>query len=133
MPSGEFGLEIVPKSNRRQIRKMLKKGKNTKNGIGTPLLNVLKEANETGEEFSDNDYKQTLYEFLDYPADNEYDIQFINTINEWRPDFLSVSAERIKQYFTALYKTNKALIVNKCSDWFKNNISVLGDIAEESI
>jgi hypothetical protein len=71
-----------------------------------------------------------VYQFLDYPVDNDWDIKFIETISEWRPEFLETSMERIKQYFKDLYKTNRALIKDKCSEWFQNNILVLGDITE---
>lgn len=132
MPSNEFGLEIIPKVNRKQLKKIMKKGGSTKNGIRKPLLNLLKEEVNAEILASDNDYKLNLYQFLDYPTDNDWDVKFISTINDWRASFLDASSQRIKQYFKDLYETNKALIKNKCSEWFQNNIIILADVTDDA-
>lgn len=133
LPAGSFGLEIVPKNNKKQMRKLLKRGKNDKYGIKTPLINLFKEnvvANqeETDSLISDNDYKLNVYQFLDYPTDNDWDMKFIGVINEWRPTFIETSMERLQQYFKDLYTTNATLIKKNCSEWFQNNIIILGNI-----
>jgi len=138
MPSNEFGLEILPKANRKKIKKLLQGGSHTKNPtkngkssiIKTPIINLFKENNEIDVLQSDNDYKLLVYQLLDYPADNEYDIKFIDVINDLRSNFLDTSSQRIKQYFKDLYNTNKTLIKDKCSEWFVNNILILGEITE---
>jgi len=126
--ANSFGLEIIPKVNRKQLKKIIKKGHNTKNGIRKPLLNLMKEEVSSDVLASDNDYKLQLYQFLDYPTDNDMDIKFIEVINDWRASFLEASSQRVKQYFKDLYKTNKALINDKCSEWFQNNIIILADV-----
>lgn len=128
LPANSFGLDIIPKVNRKQLKKIMKKGHSTKNGIRKPLLNLLKEEVSSDVLASDNDYKLQLYQFLDYPADNDWDIKFINVINDWRASFLEASSQRIKQYFKDLYETNKALIKDKCSEWFQNNMIVLAEV-----
>lgn len=128
LPANTFGLEIIPKVNRKQLKKIMKKGHDTKNGIRKPLMSAIKEDATTDALASDNDYKMSLYQFLDYPTDNDWDIKFIDTINDWRASFLDASSQRIKQYFRDLYETNKALINDKCSEWFQNNIIVLADV-----
>lgn len=138
MPSSEFGLEIVPKANRKKIKKMLKSGTDTKNPtkngkssiIKTPIINLFKENADTDVLTSDNDYKLLVYQFLDYPTDNDWDIKFIDTINELRPQFLDTCSQRIKQYFKDLYNTNRTLVKDKCSEWFINNMLILGEITE---
>lgn len=134
MPSNEFGLQIVPKANRKKIKKMLNQSKSAKNSsdniIKTPVLNLFKENLKNDELHSDNDYKMLIYQFLDYPTDNDMDIKFINIVNDLRPEFLDTCSQRIKQYFKDLYNTNKTLIKKKCSKWFINNMLILGDITE---
>jgi len=128
LPSNTFGLQIIPKVNRKQIKKIIKRGNSTKNGIRKPLLNLMKEDARIDALTTDNDYKMSLYQFLDYPTDNDWDIKFIDVINDWRAGFLDASSQRIKQYFKDLYETNKTLIRDKCSEWFQNNMIVLADI-----
>ena len=125
LPSNEYGLQIVPKTNRKKINNILKKSK-MKSLIKQPIINLFKENLDL--EITENDYKRKLYEFLDYPTDNDWDIKFIIIINEWRPTFAEISNERIKEYFKILYKTNKSLIDTNCSEWFQNNILILSDI-----
>ncbi len=134
LPAGSFGLEKTSLANKKQMKRIVRKGKNVKNGIRTPLLNLFKENADpdVDAQVSDNDYKLSVYQFLDYPTDNDWDIKFLETINEWRASFLEASMQRIKQYFMDLYNTNRALIKNKCSDWFQNNIIILGDIKDDS-
>lgn len=126
--AGTYGLEDLSKTAK-YLRKHFKKGRKQKDGIKTPLLNVLKEANDVENKNTDNDYKLTLYQFLDYPYDNEFDIKMVNVVNEWRPSFLEASAVRIKLYFSDLYKANKDLIKKNCTDQFINQIMVLGEIS----
>lgn len=132
LPPSEFGMQIHPKVNAK-IRKKLK----TKTGkpiVKQPVISLHKENVETIELDntinSEPDYKLNLYQFLDYPTDNEYDIKFIDTINKWRPTFLEISSQRIKQYFKDLYNVNKSLIKDKTSEWFQNNILILGEITD---
>lgn len=137
MPGNSFGLEIDTPLNKK-VRKKLKT-KVGKSIIKSPIINLYKESVE----FVDNrkrelvlpdnvdiNYKNTLYTFLDYPAEIDYDINFINTINAHRAEFLSMSMDRIKLYFQDLYKLNKSIITKKCSDWFNNNIIILANIKE---
>jgi hypothetical protein len=124
---GTYGLQDLSKGIK-HMRKLAKNGKNNKNGIKKALLNVFKESNDIDLQSTDNDYKRTLYQFLDYPYTNEYDIKFIEEINEWRPNFLEASSPRIKQYFKDLYAANETMIKNNCSDTFQNQILVLGEI-----
>lgn len=138
MPGNSFGLEIDTPLNKK-IRKKLKT-KIGKSIIKSPIINLYKE----GVEFVDDEnnvlvlpdknkdisYKNTLYTFLDYPAEIDYDINFIEIISSHRAEFLSMSMDRIILYFKDLYKLNKSLITKKCSDWFNNNIIILADINE---
>jgi hypothetical protein len=132
LPSNSYGLEIIPKVNRKQIRKILK-NKKSGNILKTPLLNLMKEDASDDVMNSDNDYKLHVFQMLDYPTDNEWDLKFIEIINAWRPNFIDTSSQRIKTYFKNLYETNRALIVNKCSEWFQNNMAVLAEISTSEI
>lgn len=125
LPSNEYGLQIVPKSNIKKIKKILKK-KSHSPLIKQPIINLFKENLDITN--TENDYKRKLYEFLDYPTDNDWDIKFIMIINEWRPTFAEISNDRIKEYFKTLYNINNTLIKTYCSDWFQNNILILADI-----
>jgi len=125
VPKKEFGLQIQSKSNMKHHRKSAKKQKGTL--IKKPIMSIA-ENNEIDVTNSDHDYKTSIYTFLDYPTDNETDLQMIGVISEYRPDIIETSAERLVQYFRDLYNTNKALIKNKCSEWFQNNILVLAQI-----
>jgi hypothetical protein len=127
LPANTFGLEMDREPNKR-IRKKLK----TKAGkvlIKQPVILLTKE-NITNDELTENDYKNTLYMFLDYPTDNDIDIKIINSINKLRPTFLEISSQRIKEYFKKLYIVNKSLIKTKSSDWFQNNLLILGEITD---
>lgn len=128
LPASEFGLMRHPKVNKK-IRKKLK----TKVGkaiVKQPVILLTKENNEETVVNSENDYKNLLYEFLDYPTDNDIDIQFLEIINKLRPTFLELSSQRIKAYFKKLYEVNKSLINTKTSEWFQNNLFILGEITE---
>lgn len=125
LPKSEFGLQIHSKSNMRHINKSAKKQKGTL--IKKPVMSIA-ENNEIDVTNSDHDYKTKIYTFLDYPTDNELDLQMIGIIAEYRPEIIDTSAERLVQYFRDLYNTNKALIKNKCSEWFQNNILVLAQL-----
>jgi hypothetical protein len=128
-PNREFGLQIQSKSNMKHIRKSAKKQKGVL--IKKPIMTI-GESNDPQIEVtnSDHDYKTSIYTFLDYPTDNENDLQLIGCVAEYRPDMLEISAERLVQYFRDLYKTNKALIKDKCSEWFQNQILVLAQLSE---
>lgn len=127
LPGNEFGLQIHPKVNAK-IRKKIK----TKAGkaiVKQPVINLSENADVETE--SDVEYKTKLFDFLDYPTDNEYDIKIIKIITTHRPEFLTMSSDRIKLYLNDLYTLNLTLITNHCSDWLKNNIFVLADVKTE--
>jgi len=128
MPKDSLGLQIVSPAYKK-IRKKIKTvaGKSI---IKQPIIS-LKENSDNDE--TDNEYKTKLFDFLDYPTDNEYDIKFINVINNLRSSFLNVSSDTIKAYFRNLYKMNKNLISNKTSEWFQNNIIILKDEDEVAL
>lgn len=127
-PKSSVGFQIVSP----YLKKMRKKIKTVagKSIIKKPIIN-LSENNETEE--SDSEYKTKVFDFLDYPTDNEYDIKFINVINNQRNAFLNVSSDTVKAYFRNLYKLNKTLITSKTSEWFQNNIIILKDQDEEQL
>jgi len=128
LPASSVGFQILSpylKKSRKKIKTVA--GKSI---IKQPIIN-LKENNETEE--SDSDYKTKVFDFLDYPTDNEYDIKFIDVINKNRNAFLNVSADTVKAYFRNLHKMNKTLITSKTSEWFQNNIIILKDQDEEQL
>jgi len=124
-PKHSFGLQIVSKSNMKHNRKSSKKQKGTL--IKKPIMSI-SEATDIDVTNSDHDYKTSIYTMLDYPTDNELDLQLIGLISEFRPDILEISKERLVQYFRDLYNTNRALIKSKCSDWFQNTILNLAQL-----
>jgi len=139
LPKNEYGLEIDPKINKKSRKKLLSKPKSQKRALIDS--NVIDLSNylikyvvldtllkEDVLEETDNDYKLKLYQFLDYPTDNDMDIKFIESIEKNRAEFLSMSKSRIVQYLNDLYKTNKTIIDKKCSEWFQNNIQILAEI-----
>lgn len=129
LPSNEYGLEIDTTLNKK-IRKKMFKSKNAKriNIIKQPVLILKEQSEDIHNNNTDNDYKTILYQFLDYPVDNDYDIKFIKIISKFRPLILNISTEILKSYFKNLYTTNKSLIIDNCSDWFINNMYILANI-----
>ncbi len=127
LPGNEFGLQIHPPVNKK-IRKKIKT-KAGKTIVKQPVLNLSENVEIESE--SDVEYKTKLFDFLDYPTDNEYDMKLLKIINIHRSEFLSMSSQRIKLYLNDLYTLNLTLITNRCSDWFKNNIFVLADVKTE--
>lgn len=126
LPKGEFGLQIVSKKNRKHIAQTSKK----QHGVllKTPILHLQKENVDATNTNTDNDYKNSVYTFLDYPTDNEYDGQLIDMMSQHRAELINISAERVIQYVKDLYNTNRAFIRNKCSEWFQNNIAILAKL-----
>lgn len=124
-PNNSYGLQIVSKSNMKHNRKSAKKQKGTL--LKKPVMSIAENA-DIELTNSDHDYKTSIYTFLDYPADNEIDLQFIGLVAEHRPDMLEISKERLVQYFRDLYNTNRALIKSKCSDWFQSEILKLAQL-----
>lgn len=124
-PKNSFGLQIVSKSNMKHNRKSSKKQKGTL--LKQPILSV-SEAADIDVTNSDHDYKTSIYTFLDYPTDNEIDLQIIGLVSEFRAEMLEISKERLVKYFRDLYNTNRALIKTKCSDWFQNSILNLAQL-----
>jgi hypothetical protein len=122
----DFGMEKLPASNIKHINTMLGKKKKKKKKVKESIVlkQPLIELNEDND-ISDNKYKQYFFEFLDYPVDSGYDELAINSINKNRPEFLTISSQRIKAYLTNFYKMNKSFIDNKTSDNFQNMLSGL--------
>ena len=89
------------------------------------LINVIDK--EKKDETTDNEYKKLIFDFLDYPTDNDYDNKIIDVINKIRKTFVTSSSDVIKSYFKNLYELNKSYIKNKTSEWFQNNILIIID------
>lgn len=129
-PKSTLGFEIVSKDYKRIRKKMKTKASDAI--IKTPVINLTSvkeslEEEESTPDQTDNEYKTLVFDLLDYPTDNDYDVKFIKVINKIRPTFVESSAETIKSYFRNLYTLNKTLIKNKTSEWFQNNILILAD------
>lgn len=127
-PKNSYGFQIVSRSNMKHNRKSSKKQHGTL--IKKPIMSI-GESNEIDVTNSDHDYKTSIYTMLDYPADNENDLNMIGVISEYRPEMLEISKERLVQYFRDLYNTNRALIKTKCSEWFQNVILNLAQLEAE--
>lgn len=124
-PKNSVGFQIYSpymKKSRKKIKTVA--GKSI---IKQPIISL----KENNEEETDNEYKTKVYDFLNYPTDNEYDIKFIHVIDKQRGSFLNCSSDTIKSYFRNLYKLNKSLITNKTSEWFQNNLIILCDEEEQ--
>jgi len=130
MPNNTIGFEIVTKDFKR-INKKIKSKKKHNPIIKTPIINLQKESffnnKEKKDETTDNEYKKLIFDFLDYPTDNDYDNKIIDVINKIRKTFVTSSSDVIKSYFKNLYELNKSYIKNKTSEWFQNNILIIID------
>lgn len=123
-----FGGEKIPAHNLKGIDIHLKdKKKKKKAAIKNPILNVLKENSDVEFESevqveTENQFKLKLFEFLDYPRNNDIDISIIKSISIYRNTFKSISNERILTYLNDFYKLNKTTIDNKASEQLKNQL-----------
>lgn len=96
----------------------------TGNGIIRQLSysDIMKE-NDT----NDLSYKQILYDFLDYPFDNDYDNMVLAVLEEHRKNFINSSSPIIKDYMHNFFNANKSYIKRNCSKEFLNKILILAD------
>lgn len=133
LPSNSYGFEVLPPQNfktNRKIRKIKKKGNKEAPAAKKRIIKLKENIDIKSEDTmlnTSNDFKTKLFDFLDYPTNNDNDIKLISLINNYRAEFLNISDQRIKQYLKTFYEKNRKFI-NNCSEWFQNSISVLGDI-----
>lgn len=126
----DFGMQKLPAHNMKHINQIISKSKKKKKKkkkskkesytIKQPIISIVEDIENDA--ISDNEFKRQFFEFIDYPIDNGYDELAIDAINKNRPDFLTISSDRIKAYLSIFYKSNKSFIDNKTSDWFQNKI-----------
>jgi len=131
LPKNTFGLDFDRETNKKSrdtIKKLSDLGKKMKPLIKSPIL--LNNENIDVEIDTDSKYKKDVFEFLDYPVDNDIDNDLIQSINRERNKFIKLSAELVKHYLTKFYKLNKTLIKFEASDWFNNEILKLIDETE---
>lgn len=130
LPSNAIGLEILPKERIKQ-RKKIKTHKGTPI-VKNPILDLTKskvsEALTDDDTVNDLEFKNNFFAMLDYPTDNETDMIMIDAMNGQRKKCLNVSGEIIKRYIKDFYTLNKTRITSECSEWFQNQLMVLGDI-----
>jgi len=127
----DFGLQKLPKGNKKHIDLLTKgkKKKKKKDKVKKPVLNTINlSENLDNVQETENEYKLKLFTFLDYPVENDYDIEVIESISEYKDDFTVISVERIKAYLKIFYETNKNFLNKKVSEYVLNQIKILADI-----
>ena len=83
------------------------------------MKNLIKESLLESSEYDGLDpYKQEVLKFIDYPWQEDTEIEFTSLLDQYRDQILSSSSEFIKDYLQRMNATNGDKLSWNCSDAF---------------